>query len=1118
MTGPHSMKVPDIKDSHNSFTLRRINLLVTLAGLSMLALILYGYYNGERLHDLNSPLLSAAKEIRLDANATRLGVYEILEGGVNQISQDVWSYLDKSIWYFENLLDYGIEPFRDVIPIQNKGIRDQIGRLKSLLEDLKDYTARQAVIPVKKDEIAAAVAIYDQKFTAFFRQIDRLESGIAGAMRRDQTLFRFSHAFLALFCVILLISAWLTIRRYERHRTEYVLTLKDANVQLEKEVREREQVERALTESENLFRTIFETSPDAIIVSCLRDNRIIDVNNGFLELTGFSRSEVIGKTALDLTLWADTEKRDRFIAILESGKHIRNFESRFRMKSGHIQTALLSVNVVDLKSESHFITVARNVTELKGAENALRESEERFRGLFESAADDIYILDLEGRILLSNPATQQSLGYSGEELQGRRLRDFVEPVGRYNFDQIFSGLHADGYLNCEVKMVSKGGRRITVDCSASIIREDTGGIDCIVVFQKDITDRKMAERKRQASHEFLRIANHHTDMQPMLKDFVAAIKKLTGCQAAAIRILDQDGLIPYVFEEGFGSQFCEVENFLSVDSDKGMCVKVVRNDIDAGLPNFTELGSYFTNDFPQVADSNEKGPEHCLRSTCNRAGYRSLTLIPIKLGKHTLGLLHAADRRENIFTPEIVEVLESAAMQLGATIRRLRAEVALTSAYQVLESRVLERTNELSLANENLKGEIDVRRQAEERLRESRNMLQTLIDGITDALILVDHNMRIRMINRGAAELYGITSYDEVIGKQCFNAAGTIGSCMDCEIPRAVEKGHTLVFERSGLTDEQRLEQVSVYPVKEQDSEVGGAIVRISDITEERRFERQLIQSEKMASLGILVSSIAHEINNPNSFVTFNIPILREYLEELIEIADQYAENQEDFELFHMTYPEFRKDVFNLVDNVEHGASRISTFVANLREFSQSNGNRQKLMLNLPVVVDKVLSICRSQIKKRVKTFEMDLPADLPPVFVDEYSLEQVLLNLIVNAVQAADKKDSFVKLSASSGQSWRDHTIIEVIDNGCGIDRKTLDRIFDPFFTTKSAAEGTGLGLYVCHNLIETLGGTIKAESRPGEGSTFTVTLPGKDRRKKPRPAGATAETLPTREDRGLA
>jgi len=126
------------------------------------------------------------------------------------------------------------------------------------------------------------------------------------------------------------------------------------------------------------------------------------------------------------------------------------------------------------------------------------------------------------------------------------------------------------------------------------------------------------------------------------------------------------------------------------------------------------------------------------------------------------------------------------------------------------------------------------------------------------------------------------------------------------------------------------------------------------------------------------------------------------------------------------------------------------------------------------------------------------------------------LLNLIVNAVQAADKKDSLVKLSAWTGRHWRDHTIIEISDNGCGIDKKMIDRIFNPFFTTKSAEEGTGLGLYVCHNLIQSLGGTIEVKSQPGEGCTFTVFLPGKDRRKEPRTANATVKEVPIRAGSG--
>ena len=197
---------------------------------------------------------------------------------------------------------------------------------------------------------------------------------------------------------------------------------------------------------------------------------------------------------------------------------------------------------------------------------------------------------------------------------------------------------------------------------------------------------------------------------------------------------------------------------------------------------------------------------------------------------------------------------------------------------------------------------------------------------------------------------------------------------------------------------------------------------------------------------------------------------------------------------------EFRDDVFKLVDNIEHGASRISNFVSNLREFSQGNGNREKVWLELPAVIDKVLSICRSQIKKRVRNFGVDIPNGQPRIYADEYSMEQVLLNLIVNAVQAADKVDSTVRVSASTGDTWRDTTIIAVSDNGVGIDEKKLGKIFNPFYTTKSASEGTGLGLYVCHNLVQRLGGRIEAASQKGQGSTFTIFLPDKERRVKAR------------------
>ena len=145
-------------------------------------------------------------------------------------------------------------------------------------------------------------------------------------------------------------------------------------------------------------------------------------------------------------------------------------------------------------------------------------------------------------------------------------------------------------------------------------------------------------------------------------------------------------------------------------------------------------------------------------------------------------------------------------------------------------------------------------------------------------------------------------------------------------------------------------------------------------------------------------------------------------------------------------------------------------------------------------VIEKSLAISRGKIERMVKSFEVNAPQNLPTIRTDSEILEQVLINLLVNAAQAADKEDSWVKLNVLTENKDRGHLIIEVSDNGCGMDDITRKKIFDPFFTTKPAGEGTGLGLYVCHNLLEGLGGRIEVESEPGKGSKFRVILTVKD------------------------
>lgn len=477
-----------------------------------------------------------------------------------------------------------------------------------------------------------------------------------------------------------------------------------------------------------------------------------------------------------------------------------------------------------------------------------------------------------------------------------------------------------------------------------------------------------------------------------------------------------------------------------------------------------------------------------------------LLTVPVILDEAPVGQIALANKGAD-YTDQDLEAIGRVAEFYALAIQHSRAEEALQRAKDELEKRVEGRTGELAQANTSLMAEINERIRVQEQIEQSKAMLQAIFDGISDPLILMDANMKVKMVNWTAADYYGLSQPQDLIEEVCHLVfRQRLDPCEECEVSAAISSRKNISFERPGFMDPDRLEHVFVYPVKGKNSHGNDVLLRISDITEQRMFEKQLIQSEKLASLGILVSSIAHEINNPNSFISFNIPILKDYIKELMPIADTYAETHPNLEIGRMAYPEFRKDISNLLDNIAHGSERINSFVSNLKEFSQFKDKVKEEWIDLNSVIEKVISICHVQLKKNVKSFINDIPQDPPRIWSDPHALEQILLNLLVNAAQAAEKKDSRVELNVEVRDSWLDRIILEVRDNGCGMDEKTMQKIFDPFFTTKSAAEGTGLGLYVTHNLVESLRGHIEVESTLDQGSTFRVILPDKERRSKAR------------------
>ncbi|HSR70637.1 MAG TPA: ATP-binding protein [Acidobacteriota bacterium] len=257
----------------------------------------------------------------------------------------------------------------------------------------------------------------------------------------------------------------------------------------------------------------------------------------------------------------------------------------------------------------------------------------------------------------------------------------------------------------------------------------------------------------------------------------------------------------------------------------------------------------------------------------------------------------------------------------------------------------------------------------------------------------------------------------------------------------------------------------------------------------------QLIQSEKMASLGQLVAGIAHEIKNPLNFIYGNTDFLKQYVGDLKRLIGQLEEILPDSEEAQtrvdalkdqINYQFLSEDLDTLIANFEEGAKRIHAIIGDLRTFSRLDTDQLR-SVDIREPIDLALNLLRNQYRDRIRIHKEF--ADLPLVECDPGKISQVVMNLLVNACHAIPEQgDIWVRTARRDGSA-----LIEIEDNGKGIDQEHLNKVFEPFFTTKPVGKGTGLGLSISYGIIQQHKGKIEVESRPGKGTRFRVELPFK-------------------------
>lgn len=354
--------------------------------------------------------------------------------------------------------------------------------------------------------------------------------------------------------------------------------------------------------------------------------------------------------------------------------------------------------------------------------------------------------------------------------------------------------------------------------------------------------------------------------------------------------------------------------------------------------------------------------------------------------------------------------------------------------------------------------------------------LRALLDSVPD-LLIVHREDQIIYMNRAVRELFGFhvdlgTAAQLRARVHPQDLRAVIDASLGARELDLAGKPSTIEVRVRGADESWRTVELTSVLI-----DFGGEraiVVAARDVTERHRLRAKLVVSDRMASLGTLAAGIAHEINNPLTYVIGNLQMVAEALA-----------------------PAADRDVLEALADATDGAERVRKIVLGLRAFSRSE-EEKRVAIDLRGALQAAIRLTANEVRHRARM--VSELGELPNVVADDGQLTQVFINLIVNAAHAitAGKSDEN-RIIVRSRTDEQGRAVVEVADTGKGMTPEVLARVFDPFFTTKAIGEGTGLGLSICHGIIEGLGGQIHIDSAPGQGTTVRVTLPAAPRSERP-------------------
>ncbi len=796
---------------------------------------------------------------------------------------------------------------------------------------------------------------------------------------------------------------------------------------------------------EGFYRGLFDSTRAVMLLIEPHEGRIVDANAAACSFYGYTKAEILQKKITDL----NTLPPDQVFTKMALAKNERreSFVFSHRLSSGEIRDVEVFSGPVTVGGRRLLYSIVHDITQRKRAEEALRESEEKFRALADHAPVGIVIHE-EGILRYVGREAARLLGYRNPARAiGRTILDFIPEDSRSWIADLTRRRTAGESVPAqyEARLIKRDGSVIDALIFAMLI--EYGGKKATLVVFVDITEQKKAgEALRQSERK----------LQSLFR-------------AAPIGIgLVQNRVLGWTNEE-----FHRMTGYRPEELT-GRSARILYPD-DA---EFERVGAV------KYAQIWEKG----MGAVETRWQRKDGKIIDVYLSSAVVDPEDASAGL--VFTA--VDI--SARKQAEEVIRRAQAE---------LEDRVEERTNELLLKNLELKREVKEREKVEETLRQMTGQLSMLLASLPIVPYACE-SCGIARITYVGGTIRNITGFSPEQFTE--DPSFYLDHLHPEDRKRILEefdhdrgKGRGRYEYRFRAADGTYRWFADTWQCIEGATRLSDYIAGVwQDITEEKKLRQeaeirlqQLIQSSKMAALGEVMAGVVHEINNPNSFIAYNVPLLEKIWTLCEPVLEQHASAHPGWAGQGVRFEEIKQDMMEIIEAFRIGSDRITKVISNLKDFSRADEGAEMRPLRVNEVIRRTLMIVGGQIRRSVSRIDLRLSDDLPPVPGHFQKLEQVFANLLINAHQAVTPGREGVITVTTRFLERLKCVVAAVEDNGQGIEPKVVGRLFDPFFTTRREAGGTGLGLSVSYGLIREHGGLIGVLSRPGVGSRFTVFLP---------------------------